>query len=182
MPDDLGDIASVLAPDMDAGSIAYARGAWLWGNAAAGNSFSQTYESMKGTPIGLRKDQLLSMWQDIQTTQGEAASATAISYDQLASGALAEAAPANWTGQYAYRVTFTSRTKDSYDNYQLESMDKYFITSSVLTPEQAYNAATAMISLPAGVGTPDGIEPSDVVMGNLSGAWYRTQPGILGSV
>jgi hypothetical protein len=178
----LGSLGDALGGDQSEGAIAYARGAWLWGAASRGESFTSAYQAMVGTPAGIRRDQALAMWQDIQTTLSEAGGAGAIGFDQLASGAWAEAVPDNWTGQFTYRVNFTSRTKDSYGDYQLESTPKWFITSSVLTPEQAVNAAMNMISLPAGVGTPDGIEPVNVVMANLSGAWYRTQPGILGSV
>ena len=182
MSDLLGSLGDALGGDQSEGAIAYARGAWLWGAASRGESFSSAYQAMVGTPAGIRRETALSMWQDIQTTLSEAGGAGAIGFDQLASGALAEQAPDNWTGQYTYRVNFTTRTKGEPGEYFLESTPKWFITSSVLTPEQAVNVALNMINLPPGVGSPEGIEPGDVVMANLSGAWYRTQPGILGSI
>ena len=107
----LGDFGDVLGDSPSEGSIAYTRGAWLWGAASRGESFSSAYGAMVGTPAGIRREQALSMWQDIQTTLSEAGGAGAISFDQLASGALAEQAPQNWTGQYTYRVNFTSRLR-----------------------------------------------------------------------
>ena len=182
MSDLLGSLGDALGGDQSEGAIAYARGAWLWGAASRGESFSSAYAAMVGTPAGIRRDQALSMWQDIQTTLSEAGIANAIGFDQLAFKTVYDVPPPNWTGQYTYRVNFTSRTSDQYGDYTLESVPKWFITRSVLTPEEAVNAAMSMISLPAGVGTPDAIEPGNVVMANLSGAWYRTQPGILGSI
>lgn len=178
----LGDFGDVLGGDESEGAIAYARGAWLWGAASRGESFASAYSALVGTPAGIRRDQALSMWQDIQTTLSEAGGAGAIGFDQLASGTLAGEPPPNWTGQITYRVNFTTRTKEDDNSYSLESTPKWFISRSVLTPEQAYNLASTMISLPAGIGTPEGIEPSDVVMGGLTGAWYRTRPGVLGSI
>lgn len=178
----LGDFGDVLGGDESEGAIAYARGAWLWGAASRGESFNSAYRAMVGTPAGINRAQALSMWQDIQTTLSEAGGAGAIGFDQLASGALAETAPQNWTGQYTYRVNFTTRTREDDGSYSLESTPKWFITSSVLTPEQAVSAAQTMIELPAGVGSPSGIESGDVIMANLSGAWYRTRPGVLGSI
>ena len=107
----LGDFGDVLGDSPSEGSIAYTRGAWLWGAASRGEAFSSAYQAMVGTPAGLRRDQALSMWQDIQTTLSEAGAAGAISFDQLASGALTGEEPANWTGQYTYRVNFTSRLR-----------------------------------------------------------------------
>lgn len=178
----LGDFGDVLGDSPSEGSIVYARGAWLWGAASRGESFASAYSAMVGTPAGLRRDQALSMWQDIQTTLSEAGAAGAIGFDQLASGALADQAPENWTGQYTYRVNFTTRTREDDGSYSLESTPKWFITGSVLTPEEAVSAAQTMIELPSGVGSPSGIEAGDVIMANLSGAWYRTRPGVLGSI
>lgn len=178
----LGDFGDVLGDSPSEGSIAYTRGAWLWGAASRGESFSSAYGAMVGTPAGLRRDQALSMWQDIQTTLSEAGAAGAIGFDQLASGALTGEEPANWTGQFTYRVNFTSRLRGAEGEYYLESTPKWFITSSVLSPEEAVNAASTMLDLPAGVGTPDSIDPNQVIMANLSGAWYRTQPGVLGNL
>lgn len=178
----LGDFGDVLGGDESEGAIAYARGAWLWGAASRGESFASAYSALVGTPAGIRREQALSMWQDIQTTLSEAGGARAIGFDQLASGALAGEPPMNWTGQYQYRVNFTMRTKGEPGEYLLESVPKWFVSGSVLTPEEAVNVATDMISLPAGIGTPDGINLPDVVLSNLSGAWYRTKPGVLGSL
>lgn len=178
----LGDFGDVLGGDESEGAIAYARGAWLWGAASRGESFASAYSALVGTPAGIRREQALSMWQDIQTTLSEAGGAGAISFDQLASGALAEQAPQNWTGQFTYRVNFTSRIRGDEGDYYLESTPKWFITSSVLSPEEAVNAASTMLDLPAGVGSPEGIDSGNVIMSNLSGAWYRTQPGVLGSL
>lgn len=178
----LGDFGDVLGDSPSEGSIAYTRGAWLWGAASRGESFNSAYRAMVGTPAGIKRETALSMWQDIQTTLSEAGGAGAIGFDQLASGALAEQAPENWTGQYTYRVNFTTRTGNSGEGYELESTPKWFITGSVLTPEQAVSAAQTMIELPSGVGSPSGIEAGDVIMANLSGAWYRTRPGVLGSI
>lgn len=178
----LGDLGDVLGDNPSEGSIAYTRGAILWGFAAQEQSFASAMRAMRQAGIGIRNDQALAAWQDIQTTLSEAGAAGAISFDQLASGALADTAPANWTGQYTYRVNFTSRLRGAEGEYYLESTPKWFITSSVLSPEEAVNAASTMLDLPAGVGTPDSIDPNQVIMANLSGAWYRTQPGVLGNL
>jgi hypothetical protein len=178
----LGDLGDAIGDDLSGGAIAYSRGAWLYGAASRGESFSSAYQAMVGTPLGIRRDQALSMWQDIQTTLTEASAAGAIGFDQLASGALSDTPPTNWTGQYTYRVNFTTRTLDDDGTYRLETTPKWFITGSVLTPEDAVTAAQNLIELPAGVGTPDAIEPDEVVMANLSGAWYRTRPGVLGDL
>lgn len=182
MSDLLGNLGDALSDDMDRGAIAYTRGAWLWGAASRGESFSSAYQAMVGTPVGIRRDQALSMWQDIQTTLTEASAAGAIGFDQLASGALTDTPPDNWTGQYQYRVNFTTRTSEVGGPYTLESTPKWFISRNILTPEDAVAFAQTQIELPAGIGTPDGIEPSNVIMANLSGAWYRTQPGLLGGL
>jgi len=179
---DIGPIVDALGDAPAQGAIAYARGAWMWGQSSAGESFSSTVAAMQGTPLGMRRDQLLSLWQDMLTTQSEAVSAGAIGFDQLASGALAEQAPENWTGQYTYRVDITTRTRGAEGEYYLESTPKWFISGNVLSPEEVVNTAMDLIELPAGVGTPDAISPSDVVMANLSGAWYRTRPGVLGGI
>lgn len=179
---DLGNLADALSDDMSEGAIAYTRGAWMWGAAARGEDFNPTYRAMVGTPVGMRRDQALALWQDIQTTQAEAGAANAVGFDQLAAGTVYDVPPANWTGQYTYRVNFTSRLRGAEGEYYLESTPKWFITGSVLTPEEAVNAAQTMLDLPAGVGTPDSIDPNQVIMANLSGAWYRTQPGVLGNL
>ena len=164
------------------GSIAYTRGAILWGAASNGESFRSAMQTLRQAGVGIRNETALSMWQDIQTTLTEARGAQAIGFDQLADPASLAAPPANWTGQYTYRVNFTTRTLGDDGQYYLESTPKWFITGSVLTPAEAVAAATNMIELPAGVGTPDGIEPDEVIMANLSGAWFRTGPGVLGGL
>lgn len=179
MSDLLGDLGDALSDDMDGGAIAYTRGAWLWGAASRGESFSSAYSAMVGTPIGMRREQALSLWQNIQTTLTEAAGANAIGFDQLANPETLAPAPDNATGQITYRVDFTTRTRGAEGDYYLETTPKWFITSSVLTPDEAVSVATNMLELPAGVGTPDAIEPDDVIMANLSGAWFRTRPGVL---
>lgn len=182
MSDLLGDLSGVLGSDPGEGNLAYTRGAILWDYASRGQSFNSAIQAMRQAGAGIRNEVALSMWQDIQTTLTEASTAEAIGFDQLASGALSDTPPDNWTGQYTYRVNFTTRTTGAEGDYYLESTPKWFITSSVLTPAEAVELAQTVIEVPAGTGTPDAINPSDVIMANLSGAWYRTQPGILGSV
>ena len=178
----LGDFGDVLGDDPSPGAIAYSRGAWFWGAAARGEDFNPTYRALVGTPAGMRRDQALSLWQDIQTTLSESGAANAIGFDQLAAGAITDVPPPNWTGQYTYRVNFTSRIRGDEGDYYLESTPKWFITSSVLSPEEATNVAQTMLDLPPGVGSPEGIDSGNVIMSNLSGAWYRTQPGVLGNL
>lgn len=176
-PEDYG-----LSGDSPEGAIAYTRGAILGAYARAEAPYAQAAAAMRAAGVGFRNEQMLNVYQDLQTEVSQADIAEAIGYDQLANPETIGAPPVNWTGQYTYRVNFTTRTLDDDGTYRLETTPKWMISRSVLTPEDAVSAASNLIEMPAGVGTPDAISPGDVIMANLSGAWFRTRPGVLGDL
>jgi len=178
---DLGsvyDFLDTLGPD---GTIAYSRGAWMQGAAAAGWSFSQTYASMVGTPLGVRRESALSVWQDIQAVQATDIGIGRVPVTGTAGELLGNEPPPNWTGQYVHTVEATYRTRNADGSYQVESRFYGLKGNDLLSPLEASDAAMGII------GTP--VEPeeesnypdaSSVISLQLVGAYYHTSPGLLG--
>jgi hypothetical protein len=177
---DLGsvyDFLDSLGPD---GTISYSRGAWLQGAANAGLSFNQAYSQMTGTPLGIRRESALGMWQDIQAVQATDIGVSRIGITGTAGELLGNEPPANWTGEYVHTVQATFRTKQSDGSYTQESRFYGLKGFDLLTPEEAADATMGVLeTAPEGPDAGNYGQASDVVGMQLVGAYYNTNPGTL---
>jgi hypothetical protein len=177
---DLGtvyDFLDSLGPD---GTIAYSRGAWLQGAANAGLSFNQAYAQMTGTPIGIRRESALSVWQDIQAVQATDIGVSRIGVTGTAGELLGNEPPPNWTGEYVHTVMTTFRTAQPDGSYTQESRFYGLKGFDLLTPEEAADAAMGIIeTAPPSLSDDNYPRPEDVISMQLVGAYYNTNPGAL---
>lgn len=157
-------------------ATSYLRGAIIQQAVSAGASANSILSALSANGLGLRRQQGLALVNEEQSRQAASGTASQLNLTSSTAQLLDTAPPENWTGQYVHQVTATYRTRDEEGNYILHTRTLGLKSTNALTPAQAIQSATDIMT--SDVPSDEEADyplPSDVLSMSLTGTWYDVQ-------
>jgi hypothetical protein len=173
---DIGDLG-ILSDTLGAeGAEAYARGAIITAAVNSEVSKNQTMAMLRAAGVGFRETQVSTIYDLLSDQRAASQTASALNFDSTTGQILPGNPPENWTGQFTHEVTATFRTRSETGVYELSSRTLYLKGSTVLTPEEASQAAMGILSEPPETeGYEEMPDVTSLLTMSLTGAWYTTR-------
>ena len=171
-----GFLSELDALDISSGPAAsYVRGQVITVGVREGQSANSIVNGLSALGVGVRRQQALALIREETDRQAAGATAAQLDLTQPIDELLSATPPPNFTGQYIHQVAITFRTRDEEGNYMLNSITRGIKAATVLTPEEAVNAALQIVTdNPEPTEDSPPISPDSILSAELSGAWYAT--------
>jgi hypothetical protein len=164
------------------GGMAYARGAIIQAGVREGYSIGSVTQALQGYGVSFSRGQISQQYHAYEDIVAAGQSAAQLSVDASTGEVLGGNPPEDWTGQYVHQVTATFRARTSSGEYELRTRTMGIKGSTILTPDEASQAALGIIETPIDEEDEDTYgSAGDLLSLSLTGAWYDTRPGILSS-
>ena len=162
------------------GGMAYARGAIIQAGVREGYSIGSVTQALQGYGVSFSGDQISAQYHQYEEILAQGQSAAQLSVDADTGEILGGNPPDDWTGQYVHQVTATFRARTSSGEYELRTRTLGIKGSTLLTPQEATDAASIIIGSPVDEEDEDTYgSTGDLLTTQLTGAWFDTRPGVL---
>lgn len=162
------------------GGNAYARGAIIQAGVSEGYSIGSVRTALSGYGVSFAGSQVSDAYYGLSEALGREGPPASISLSSTGDMMPTGPPPDTWTGQYVGQVTATFRSRTEAGGYELRTRTFGVISDEPMSGFDATQNAMQIIESPIDEENADTYgSVGDLLTLNVTGAWYRTSPGLL---